>query len=229
MGMWYSYCRAKSARSWMSPPINKTAGPFRVRLFEFILLFRLSEIRFAIHAAHAARWHWRSFFLFRNLRDQCFGGEQQARDGRGVLQRAARDLGWIDNAGLHQVGVFAGGNVVAFVAFALLHFLDNERAFLARVVGQLTHRLFDRAAHNLHADFFVGFEVLHVIERFLRTQECDTAAWDDAFLDRRTRGVQRVFDARLLLFHLGLGRSADVDDRNTAGEFRQALLQFLLS
>src|SRR5207244_10801915 len=46
-------------------------------------------------------------------------------------------------------------------------------------------------------------------------------------LDRRTPGVQRIFDASFLLFHLRRGRSADVDDRNTAGEFRQALLQFL--
>src|SRR4030095_11200071 len=34
--------------------------------------------------------------------------------------------GWIDDAGLHQVGVFAGGNVVAFVAFAFLDFFDNQ-------------------------------------------------------------------------------------------------------
>src|SRR5204862_6349699 len=177
--------------------------------------------------AHAARWHWRSFFLFRNLGDQCFGGEQQARDRRCVLQRAARDLCRIDDAGLHQIGVFAAGNVVTFVAFALLDFLDNERAFCASVIGKLTRRFLNGAAHDLHADFLVGLKVLHVIERFLRPQECDTATWDDAFLNRRTRGVQRVFDARLLLFHLGLGRSADVDDRNTAREFRQALLQFL--
>src|SRR5439155_16605355 len=41
------------------------------------------------------------------------------------------------------------------------------------------------------------------------------------------RSVQRVFDARLLLFHLGLGRCADIDDGNTAREFRKSLLQFL--
>src|SRR5205814_1638559 len=139
----------------------------------------------------------------------------------------ARDLGWIDDAGLHQVGVFAGGNVVTFVAFALLDFLDNERAFCASVIGKLTRRFLNGAAHDLHADFLVGLKVLHVIERFLRAQECDTATWDDAFLDRRTSGVQRVFDPSFLLFHLGLGRSADVDDCNAAGEFRQALLQFL--
>src|SRR4029077_6419379 len=60
-----------------------------------------------------------------------------------------------------------------------------------------------------------------------RTQQCDAAAGDDAFLDCRTSGVQRVFDPSFLLFHLGLSRSTDVDDRNTAREFRQALLQFL--
>src|SRR5947208_1024866 len=89
--------------------LNKTAGPFRVRLFEFILSFGLApkffgvsaETASIIHAAHAARWHWRSLFLFRNLRDQRFGGEQQAGDGRGVLQRRARDFGWIDNPRLH--------------------------------------------------------------------------------------------------------------------------------
>src|SRR6266550_398651 len=112
---------------------------------------------------------------------------------------------------------------VTFVAFALLHFFDNERAFCASVIGKLTRRLFNGAAHDLHADFLVGLKVLHVIERFLRAQECYTAAWDDAFLNRRTRGVQRVLDASFLLFHLGLGCSADIDDRNAAGEFRQSL------
>src|SRR5215831_18973976 len=116
---------------------------------------------------------------------------------------------------------------VTLVGFALLDFLDNERPFCASVISKLTRRFLDRAADNLYADFLVGFQVLDIIERFLRTQQRDAAARDDAFLNRRTRGVQRVFDASFLLFHLGLGRSADVDDRNAAGEFRQALLQFL--
>ena len=87
------------------------------------------------------------------------------------MQRRARDLRRIDNARLHQIGVFIGGNVVTFVAFALLHFLDNERAFCASVIGKLTRRFLNGAAHDLHADFLVGLKVLHVIERFLRTQK----------------------------------------------------------
>src|SRR5262249_56499777 len=91
----------------------------------------------------------------------------------------------------------------------------------------LPARLFDRAAHDADADLFIGLEASHVIERFLRANERDTATRDDAFLDCRTRGVQRVLNARLLLFHLGLGRCADVDDGHTAREFREALLKFL--
>src|SRR5690606_34039591 len=46
-------------------------------------------------------------------------------------------------------------------------------------------------------------------------------------LDRRTRRVQRVLDARLLLLHLDLGRRADLDHRDTARELRDPLLQLL--
>src|SRR5205823_1779694 len=155
---------------------NKTAEPFRARLFVNCCFgWRLAPKFFGvspetvsiIHAAHSARRHRRSFFLFRNLRDQCFGGEQQARDGRSVLQRGARDFGRIDDTRLHQVGVFVIRDVVTFVAFALLHFLNDERAFAARVVSKLTRRLFNGTANNRHADFFIAFEVLDVVERFL--------------------------------------------------------------
>ncbi len=39
--------------------------------------------------------------------------------------------------------------------------------------------------------------------------------------------MQRVLHAGLLFFHLGLGCGTDVDDRHTAGQFGQPLLQFL--
>jgi hypothetical protein len=37
---------------------------------------------------------------------------------------------------------------------------------------------------------------------------------------------KRVFDAGFLFLHLGLGRSADIDDGDATGEFGQAFLQF---
>jgi hypothetical protein len=39
--------------------------------------------------------------------------------------------------------------------------------------------------------------------------------------------VERVLDAGLLLLHLGLGRRADLDDRDAAHELREALLELL--
>src|SRR5262249_10092458 len=48
---------------------------------------------------------------------------------------------------------------------------------------------------------------------------------DDTLFDRSPGRVHRVVDAILLLFHLDLGRPADADHRNAAGEFRQPLLQ----
>src|SRR5438874_1088749 len=179
----------------------------------------------AAHATHSAAGHWRSFFLLRKLGDDGFSSEQQARDRGRVLQGTARDLRWIDDARLYQVGVFAGGDVVAFVALARLDFLNDERAFLASVIGELSGRLFDRATHDLHAQLLVAFKALDVIERFLRANERDAAARDNAFLNRRARSMQGVFHASFLLFHLCLSGSADVDNGDTAREFRQTLLE----
>jgi hypothetical protein len=50
---------------------------------------------------------------------------------------------------------------------------------------------------------------------------------NDAFFDGRATRVQRVLDAGLLLLHLGLGRGADVDLGDPAGQLGQALLEFL--
>ena len=69
---------------------------------------------------------------------------------------------------------------------------------------------------------------LQLLDGLLRADQRDAAARNHALFDRRTRGVQRVFDAGLLLFHLDLGRSADLDHGDAAGELRNALLQLLL-
>jgi hypothetical protein len=57
--------------------------------------------------------------------------------------------------------------------------------------------------------------------------ESHAAAGDDALLDRRLGGADGVLDAVLALLELDLGGRADLDDRNTAGQLGQALLQLL--
>ena len=68
---------------------------------------------------------------------------------------------------------------------------------------------------------------LELLERLLGADERDAAAGDDAFFDRRAGGVERVFDAGLLLLHLGLGGRADLDDGHAADELGEALLELL--
>ena len=104
--------------------------------------------------------------------------------------------------------------------------MHDERAFEARVVGELAERGFDRAVHDLGSDGFITFE-LEVGQGLLGPDEGDAAAGDDAFLDRRTGGVEGVFDAGFLLLHLGLGRGADIDDGDTTGQLGEALLELL--
>ena len=54
-----------------------------------------------------------SFFSSGISRDERLGGEQQRRDGRGVLQRRAHDLRGVDDAGLDQILVVVGERVEA--------------------------------------------------------------------------------------------------------------------
>src|SRR5690606_13865968 len=72
---------------------------------------------------------------------------------------------------------------------------------------------------------FVG--TLQGLDRGLGAQQRDAATRDHALFHRRTRGVQGVFNARLLFLHLDLGRGTDLDHRNAAGQLGHALLQLL--
>ena len=173
---------------------------------------------------HGRPDHPKRFFLLGQLGDQRFGGEQQAGDGRGVLQRGAGDLRRIDDAGLHEVFVFAGGDVVAFVALALLDFLHDEGAFLAGVVGQLAERA-SMARRTMCTPTASSPSSLRLSSAWRGARHA--AAGDDAFFDGRAGRVQRVFDARLLFLHFGLGRGADIDDGHAAGQLGEAFLQFL--
>ncbi len=78
-------------------------------------VLRWSE-RGLVHPAHAAaRRTRRRRLVFLLLHDHAFGREQQPRDGRGVLERRAGDLGRVDDARLDQILVRVGRGVVAEV------------------------------------------------------------------------------------------------------------------
>ena len=80
----------------------------------------------------------------------------------------------------------------------------------------------------IDAGLYIGVFIAELADRRLGAQQRDAAAGNDAFLDRGLRRVHGVVDAILLLLDLDLGRAADADHRDAAGELGQALLQLLL-
>ena len=122
----------------------------------------------------------------------------------------------------------AGLRVVAVRALAVAHLGEHDRGIFAGVRDDLAQRLLDRARQDADARGLVLVRAVDLVERLLRTDQRHAAARHHAFLDGRTGRVQRVFDAGLLLLHLDLGRGADLDHGDAAGELRNALLQLLL-
>src|SRR5262245_2780448 len=165
-------------------------------------------------------------FLLGLLRDERFGRQHEARDARGILQRAAHDLHRVDDALLEQIAVFARGRVVAEVGFAFADLVDDDRAFFAGVLHDLAHRLFGGATDDRDAELLL-FGDLELLEGLLSADEGDASAGDDAFFDGRAGRVEGVLDAGLLLLHLRLRRGADLDDGNAADELGEALLELL--
>ena len=105
---------------------------------------------------------------------------------------------------------------------------DDDRALEAGVVGELAERLLERAQDDRRTRLRSSSpSSSSLIDGLAGVQERDAAARHDALLEGRAGGLQRVLDAVLLLLHLGLGGSADLDHRDAAGELRQPLLQLL--
>jgi hypothetical protein len=71
-----------------------------------------------VHAAAARGMRRSRILLLRQLGDHALGREQQPGDRGRVLQRRAGDLGRVDDAGLDEVLVLVGRDVVAVVALA---------------------------------------------------------------------------------------------------------------
>src|SRR5690606_39164819 len=132
------------------------------------------------------------------------------------------------NTHLDHVAVLAGRGVVAVVALALGNGVQDHARVAAGVLHDLAERLLDRAPQDVHTHGLVVVVALEILDRGHGTDEGDTAARHDAFLDGGTGRVQRVLDARLLLLHLDFRRGADLDHGNAAGQLRDTLLQLLL-
>src|SRR6266498_3884329 len=177
------------------------------------------------HASHASG-HAGSGLLGR-LGDDCLGHEDVLRDRGGVLQRRARDHRWVDDAGLDQVLDLVRVDVQALALGGRADLVDDDRGLEARVLRELADRLLERPDNNLRARPLVRIAEAVQLDRPRRVQERDAAAGDDALLERRPGRLDGVLDAVLLLLHLGLGGSADLDHGDAARQLREPLLELL--
>ena len=111
----------------------------------------------------------------------------------------------------------------------LADFVGDHAAVDAAVVGDLLERSVEHAERrSRRRSARRPWRLTRAFSTASRaTQQGHAAAGQDAFFDRRTGGVQGVFDAGLLLLHVGFGRGADRDDRHAAGQLRQPLLELL--
>src|SRR5205814_1568408 len=132
----------------------------------------------------------------------------------------------VGDPGLDQVLVLAGLDVESVALRAVADLVDDDRALEARVVGELPDRLLERPQDDRGTCALVALVVVEV-DRLDRREQRNAAAGDDPLLERGASRLERVLDAVLLLLDLGLGRSADLDDGDTAGQLREALLELL--
>jgi hypothetical protein len=145
-----------------------------------------------------------------------------------ILQSRAHDLSRVDDAGLDQVLELAGLRVEAEVVGVVLQRLaGDDRAVFTGILGDLAQRGLDRLADDLDPEALVVVIGLDLAQDQGCPRQGNTAARNDTFLDRRTRGVQAVIDAILTLLHFHFGAATDADDGNAAGRLRQTLLQLL--
>src|SRR5690606_7709708 len=155
------------------------------------------------------------------------GGEEQARDGRRVLQRGAGDLDRVDDAGGEEVLVLAGRGVQAVADGEALDLLRDDAALETGVDRDL---LQGRLAGDL-ADAGTGGLVTLEGEpaEGLRTglQRRDAATGDDALVHSGLGVAHGILDAVLALLELDLGGGTGLDDGHAAGQLREALLELL--
>src|SRR5277367_676105 len=167
-------------------------------------------------------------FVLRSLGNHDFRREQEARYGGRVLQSQTRHLGRIQDAQLDHIAILARRSVVAECALALADSVQHYRRIFAGVRDDLAQRLLDGPGEDLDARRLVLVGAGELLDGLERAHQRNAAARNHTLFDRRTGRVQRVLDARLLLLHLDLGGSADLDHGYAARQLRHALLELLL-
>ncbi len=122
------------------------------------------------------------------------------------MKCGTNNLGWIDNASLHQILIGVGCCVKAlvFIIFAQ-QVARNDGTIMTSVGRDLADGGSDRLADDVHT---TGLVIIRALQAFKRLgcikKRCATTG-DNAFFNSSARGVKRVINAVLPLFHFNFG------------------------
>ena len=139
-----------------------------------------------------------SGLLFLLLHDQGVGREDHRGDRRGVAQRGPGDLDRVDDAGLDQVLVVAGGGVEALPNRQLGHLGRHDVALEPGVLGDPPQRLGGGLADDRRTRRLVTGEG-QLVDGRRSVDESGAASGDDALLDRRAGRRDGVLDGASFL------------------------------
>src|SRR6188768_3262656 len=115
-----------------------------------------------------------------DVRDHALGGEQEARDARAVLERAAGDLHRVNDAVLAEVGVLVRVGVEAEVLVLLLaDIVDDHRAVHAGVLGDHPRRHGQGIEQDTIAVGLVPLALHRLFEHLAGAQERHATAGND--------------------------------------------------
>src|SRR5690606_4797176 len=182
--------------------------PSKLGVF-FVARGCLHHAAHATHTAHATHIRHCRSLVVSALSNHGFGGNHQTADGGRSLQRGTGHLGRVENTHLDHVAIGVGRSVEAEVAFALLDLVDHYARLAASVGDDLAQRSLDGATQQSDTDVLVFVVALELGDGLQSAYQSNTTARYHAFFNGCTSGVQGVFDAGLLLFHLDFGTSTD--------------------
>jgi hypothetical protein len=126
----------------------------------------MSLNRRSIRSCNTAAGGHTGLVLLRQFRHHRFGGDHQASDGGSVLQRGSGDFGGVENSHRDHVAEFAGGRVVAVIAFIGGDFIQNHRRLVAGIGNDLAQRFFHGAHGDLDAYVLIMVAAFQVLDSF---------------------------------------------------------------
>ena len=133
------------------------------------------EAHATAHATHIrSGGHW--FFLFWEVSNQCFCGQDHGSDARGILKGATRHFGRINDAGFEHVFILASEHIEAdeFVTLLFLRAADVLYDYVTIFTGifsDLAHGSFQSLTQYANACGRIANGNLNIVQRRQSVEE----------------------------------------------------------